>query len=179
MEILEADNEAEVNTVIRFPPDDEGITDEESGEEDEADVNHLSGRILHLEVELKFTSRCKADVEDVIYNNRFQFFGRYTDELICKTGDPNFTAVAWFELLFSKEVVSVIVEMSNLYALQRNHSLNLTEKEVKVCIAVLLTPNRIFDSTNSSHVLGNKEIKFINICIGVIQIYQKMISLVK
>lgn len=123
----------------------------------------MPGRILRSHVEVKFTGKCNVDVEDkpnksiqisnkkvkkstksdFSWSNNLDDFtsiaGRGdTEELICKRGDPNFTAVDWFELLFSEEVVNIIVEMSNLYALQRNHSLNLTEKEVRVYIAVLL-----------------------------------------
>ncbi|XP_046389357.1 piggyBac transposable element-derived protein 3-like [Ischnura elegans] len=46
--------------------------------------------------------------------------------------------VQCFESMYGDEIISYIVKMSNLYALHRNHTLNLTSEELKVYIAVLL-----------------------------------------
>jgi hypothetical protein len=41
--------------------------------------------------------------------------------------------------MFSKDVIDLIISMSNFYAQQRNHLLGLNAEEVKVYSAVLLS----------------------------------------
>ncbi|XP_056647353.1 piggyBac transposable element-derived protein 3-like [Diorhabda sublineata] len=48
------------------------------------------------------------------------------------------SAVECFELLYNDDIIKFIVDMSNLYALQRNHTLNVTCDEIRVYIAILL-----------------------------------------
>ena len=43
-----------------------------------------------------------------------------------------------WELIYTDEIVTLFVDMSNRYALQRNHSLNVSREEMKVHIAILL-----------------------------------------
>ena len=91
------------------------------------------------------------------------------------------TIVECFELMFSKDVIELIILMSNLYAQQRNHMLGLNAEEVKVYIAVLLsmgyiTPQylRLFweaklDTHNekvvmSFHRNGCLEIQYLHLC---------------
>ncbi|KAJ4442344.1 hypothetical protein ANN_03930 [Periplaneta americana] len=60
------------------------------------------------------------------------------DENMEKQEFHNVTPVQCFELVFSDDIIDLIVDMSNLYTLQRNHSLNLNSKEVEVYTAILL-----------------------------------------
>lgn len=157
--------ENEVETVTLFPPQDGAITDEESGDEGEGDINHLPGRILRSEVEVTFASTSRHIHQELQENsagtskqrksrktiagtslkwseNLDDFTSNSgrgdTEEVVQKCGDPNLSAVQWFELLFTDELVKNIVEMSNLYAMQRNHNLNMSEKELRVYVAILL-----------------------------------------
>jgi DNA excision repair protein ERCC-6 len=61
-----------------------------------------------------------------------------SEEQVTREQSSNITPLQYFESMFCSETISLIVRMSNLYALQRNHTLNLTFDEVKVYIAVLL-----------------------------------------
>ena len=58
------------------------------------------------------------------------------------------TPTECFELCFDKLLVKNLVDMSNKYALQKNHNLNVSESKMKVYIGILLltgnlTPNNI------------------------------------
>lgn len=64
----------------------------------------------------------KGDVEEV----STEYMG---DELSC---------VQCFEKMFSEQIISHMTNMSNLYALQRNSTLNVTNEEMKTYIAILL-----------------------------------------
>lgn len=60
------------------------------------------------------------------------------EEFITNRNESNLSPVQCFELLFTDDIIDMIVKMSNLYALQQNHTLNMTAEELKVYLAVLL-----------------------------------------
>jgi len=51
-------------------------------------------------------------------------------------GDMNMVNI--WESVFTDEIVTSLVDMSNRYASQKNHSLNVSREEIKVYIAILL-----------------------------------------
>ncbi|XP_018802138.1 PREDICTED: piggyBac transposable element-derived protein 1-like [Bactrocera latifrons] len=60
------------------------------------------------------------------------------DEEVSLNSRMEMSAVECFELLYSDDIVKFITDMSNLYALQRNRTLNVTSDEIRVYIAILL-----------------------------------------
>ncbi|XP_049315757.1 piggyBac transposable element-derived protein 3-like [Bactrocera dorsalis] len=60
------------------------------------------------------------------------------DEEIFLNSQKEMSTVECFELLYSDDIVKFITDMTNLYALQRNHTLNVTSDEIRVYIAILL-----------------------------------------
>lgn len=46
--------------------------------------------------------------------------------------------VECFEKMFSQDVVDLLVNMSNTYALQQNKTLNVTQEEIKIFVSILL-----------------------------------------
>lgn len=200
---LEAGESLEDVQITLFPPEDGNLTGEESGDEIEADLNHLPRQVLMSEVEVKEAEneetenlddpsqevnktslllegnvsdlekeaipkkrgrkrkdeqnlgnereKKKAKVSEKPHihhseitwiddeakftkraanaDNVERFFGVQNLELSC---------VTWFEKLFSEDIVSLVCQQSNLYAMQRNHNLNLSNTEVKVYTAILM-----------------------------------------
>ncbi|CAK1541427.1 unnamed protein product [Leptosia nina] len=153
--------------IILFPPDDGAVTEEESGDENEANIIHLPSRMLRSQIEIqerRSTSnenRDLADEEEEIgvtsvqkkkkkkdntikkwYNtvcNNFTSCGKGDcDEEVFSASRQEMSVVQCFELLYTEDIVNFIRDMSNLYALQRNHTLNVTSDEIRVYIAVLL-----------------------------------------
>ncbi|KAF2890367.1 hypothetical protein ILUMI_15806 [Ignelater luminosus] len=84
--------------------------------------------------------------------------GRGDNEEMTKVSDNfSLTPVECSKIFFTDEIIQLIVEMSNIYALQRNHTLNVTPEEVKVYIAILLltgymTPKYIKSDTHNEAV---------------------------
>ncbi|GBP57432.1 PiggyBac transposable element-derived protein 3 [Eumeta japonica] len=152
--------------IILFPPNDGVVTDEDSGDENEANILHLSSRMLRSQVEIQNRPSISGDncldnleeeeevevpapkkkKENTIkkwYNNVsntcFTTCGKGDcDEEVFSNSQEEMTAVECFELLYSDDIVKFIADMSNLYALQRNHTLNVTSNEIRVYIAILL-----------------------------------------
>ncbi|CAG5041979.1 unnamed protein product [Parnassius apollo] len=150
-EIVEAlQAEEDQGDIILFPPDDGDVTDEDSGDENEANILHLPSRMLRSQVETQnhpsmsgenldeeeeqsMPARKKMKKKE---NTVKQWHDYETTASIttCGKGDRDeevfahlqeeMTPVQCFELLYSDELISYVVEMSNLYALQRNHTLN-------------------------------------------------------
>ena len=160
--------------VILLPPEDGDITDEESGDEAEIDINRLPPRMLQSEVEVTFDEKPeqienaleqignasseinavhnKKNIKNIkskekpVYkwkNNSLKKFRKLigrgdNDETKVTAENNNFTPVDCFEKFFTDEVYELIMIMSNTYALQQNHALELTVEEIKVYIGILL-----------------------------------------
>ncbi|GBP11405.1 PiggyBac transposable element-derived protein 3 [Eumeta japonica] len=71
------------------------------------------------------------------------------DEEVFSNSQEEMTAVECFELLYSDDIVKFIADMSNLYALQRNHTLNVTSNEIRVYIAILLLTGYLTQNSTS------------------------------
>lgn len=69
-----------------------------------------------------FTTCGKGDCDEEVFS--------YSQEVM--------TPIQCFELLYSGEIVNFIVDMTNTYALQRNHTLNVASEEIRVYISILL-----------------------------------------
>ncbi|KAF2889520.1 hypothetical protein ILUMI_16653 [Ignelater luminosus] len=156
-----------------------GSYDEDSGDEAEADMNHLPGRMLRSKIEMKLSSVRSPAGEDLTENNVQKDVSQtrkssekkplkvssMSSKKKKKSCTNNKNIIKWssdlqaylpnngrgdtketisvienvtiasteYEIFYSDSVVDLIVEMSNLYALPRRHTLNVTVNEV-VCI---------------------------------------------
>lgn len=156
-EILEElEREEDPGDIIVFPPEDGNVTDEDSGDENDINMAHLPSRMLRSRVEVQ--PRLVEENEELEpgpsqkkkrkeyaakewFNNASKFSpcGRGDDEeSITENLEEELSATDCFELFYSKEIVQYIVDMSNLYALQRNHTLNVSADEIRVYIGILL-----------------------------------------
>ncbi|XP_055910541.1 piggyBac transposable element-derived protein 2-like [Eupeodes corollae] len=147
--------------VILFPPNDGAVTDEDSRDENDADILHLPSRMLRSQVERQSRRSVSGGNQEIEEDNvpapapkkkkkenTVSKWYTSTSFTTCGKGDcdeevfTNFqqdvTAIECFELLYSDEIVQFIADMSNLYALQRNHTLNVATQEIRVYIAILL-----------------------------------------
>lgn len=161
--------EEDPGDIILFPPDDGEVTDEDSGDENDANILHLPSRMLRSQVELQNRPSVSREnrVQDLENeeeeecgpapkkkkkkeNTVKKWYGDVTmssfttcgkgdcdEEVFCYSQEV-MTPIQCFELLYSDEIVNFIVDMTNTYALQRNHTLNVTSEEIKVYIAILL-----------------------------------------
>lgn len=151
--------------IILFPPGDGEVTDEDSGDENEANMLHLPSRMLRSQVEVQnrpstsgqvhgleeeeidatVPKKKKKKKENTIkkwcgtFSTTFTSCGKGDcDEEVFTNTQEELSAVQCFELLYSDDIIRFITDMSNLYALQRNHTLNVDAEEVRVYIAILL-----------------------------------------
>ena len=157
--------EEDPGDIILFPPDDGVVTDEDSGDENEANILHLPSRMLRSQVELQNRPSTSGEnrMDDLNEeeidvpapkkkkkkdNTVKKWYGEDTFFTSCGKGDRDeevftnsqevMSAVECFELLYNDDIIKFIVDMTNLYALQRNHTLNVTCDEIRVYIAILL-----------------------------------------
>ncbi|XP_057666794.1 piggyBac transposable element-derived protein 2-like [Diorhabda carinulata] len=142
--------EEDPGDIILFPPDDGVVTDEDSGDENEANILHLPSRMLRSQVELQNRPSTSGEnrMNDLEEEEIDVPAPKKKKEKSCGKGDHDeevftnsqevMSAVECFELLYNDDIIKFIVDMSNLYALQRNHTLNVTCDEIRVYIAILL-----------------------------------------
>lgn len=164
----------DIEEVVLVPPDDGNITDEDSGDEDDINLQRLAGRMLRSDIEVKFTEKSNENevVEMHVSENnenstkklqkqetKYSKLPKSKKNSYTWSSSPNFSSnngrgdndetkhsfdnfeyspVECFELFFSNNVIQLITEMSNRYAFQRNHALNVSAEEIKVYIAILL-----------------------------------------
>ncbi|KAF2892682.1 hypothetical protein ILUMI_13490 [Ignelater luminosus] len=103
-------------------------TDKGSGDEAEANIDRVPGMALKPLCKWSNTS------EDFNTNS-----DRGNNEESTKVSDNfSLTPMECLEVFFTDKIIQAIAEMSNIYTLQRNHTLNLTLEEVKAYIAILL-----------------------------------------
>lgn len=165
--LLEAEDENNIDDIILFPPEDGDYTDEDSGGENDANQMHLPSRMLRsvVEVETRSTDtnntaeneeeQIEEETEEPAKKKRKkkQFtVKKWIDDTSifspCGKGDceedipgafaTELSATECFELFLTEDIVKFITDMSNRYALQRNHTLNATTDETRVYIGILL-----------------------------------------
>ena len=148
---------ADISSIILFPPKDGDITDEDSDDNDEANLNHLTPAQLIADVEVVHTDRANEATASVRPNKitlvttgnkkrklrqwqSSKEFSKDVPEPVEKEiiVERSWSAVETWESVFSNDIFTLLVEMSNNYALQRNHHLNVTLEEMKVYVAILL-----------------------------------------
>ena len=139
------------NFVVTIVPPDNAcgeVTDEDSGDEDGGGtINNLPGSMLRSEVPIlecdddepptkkskSSRKRIKKDIESKIptweptENSHLQ-------QLREKELDPK----DYFELFFDDALISLIVNKSNLYAAQKNKNLQVTDKEMRCYLGILM-----------------------------------------
>lgn len=164
LEEIEADDDAAIpDKITIFPPDnanEDGETDEDSGDENVVDINNLPGSQLRAEVEAEIevpSSVSESDWESDDDKPLSTFVER-KPKLVksfhyrkVDLEEPNFSnwepvsfacndvsPAAIFQLFFDKEVMDKILYFSNLYAQQKNRPGDITQDELFCFIGVLL-----------------------------------------
>ena len=136
-------------SVVMLPPDDGDITDEEFNGEDEENSEHAIPTQLRAESEIIFNSFLKLNeklepLPKVKMSRNWKCTEKFEKDLshVLNTSDDfnpdNHTVLDTWEAVFNNEIITLIVEMSNKYAMQHNHQLSMIEEEIKVYIAILL-----------------------------------------
>lgn len=128
-----------------LPPENHAasVTDEESGDENDRDLNHLPGSSLRAEI-VELHSRPSKDEEDDLEPTRKSKRGdtrwknRNIETQLPKTevttrlphGNST-TPVDTLEKVFDRDVITLLVQETNRYAQQENRSLAVTDDEMK------------------------------------------------
>ena len=144
----------DIEEIIIFPPKDGAETDEDSDNDDTRNLNHLTASQLvsECEVSVRETGKSRNENNESGRQERNRKKDRrwkancelpqLSDSEQCvqvQGALGNFmTPTECFELCFDKSLVKNLVDMSNKYALQKNHNLNVSESEMKVYIGILL-----------------------------------------
>lgn len=153
----------EIQEIIKIPPTDGQETDEDSDEENEGNLNHLTSAQLLTECDVVLVNKRNREPNEVNVDNLEKKdkckkvkgkkrnwgsnskFGGYcvqdidmSEFLGCNGGSDRPTPMDCFESLYNGDIIKVLVDMSNKYALQKNHVLNVTCEEMKVYISVLM-----------------------------------------
>ena len=152
------------NTIIIEPPDVHELSDEDSAEDDDLDIDHLSGRQLRAPGHLPKDFFCLDEEEDIdddtlkvtaksskrkrtqeVPKNLFTW--SKDTEVIPQLPFPesdhskyrNMTPLDLFELFFDQELLEMILKESTRYCLSKNWpNLNLSIEELKSFIGILL-----------------------------------------
>ena len=149
LDILECqDDESEDNiqSIIVLPPNDGIITDVDSDDEDDRNLNHLTPAQLKAEAEIAYRGESEANVTKPVTKKKkvrhWKKSEAFSKEVSESFEDGNIfedlSIVETWESIFTNEILSLLVDMSNKYAMQRNHFLNVTHNEMKVYIEILL-----------------------------------------
>ncbi|KAK3881610.1 hypothetical protein Pcinc_011466 [Petrolisthes cinctipes] len=142
----------DIEEIEIFPPKDGAETDDDSDDDDTRNLNHPTAPQLVSECEIKVSVRETGKSENDNTKSGRQPRIRKKDRLwkancelpqrsdseqyVQEQGAPGdfMTPTECFELCFDKSLVKHLVDMSNRYALQKNHNLNVSENEMKVYI---------------------------------------------
>ena len=145
---------SEIEAIVLFPPNDGNATDEDTDNKVDRNLNHLTPAQLTSEVEVIHKDSAHAQKSDKLdpkpntsarkKKKTRHWVSTQTFSLIattpCEDGDSetgDMNKVNIWELIFTHEIVTLLVDMSNRYASQKNHSLNVSPKEMKYYIAIL------------------------------------------
>lgn len=151
-DVIDDDDElpraSDIQSIVVLPPNDGEITDVESDNETDKNLNHLTAAQLTVEAEIVTgrsndtnSSICVGSKKKKVrhwkstesFSKSITRFGKMTEHVF-----GNMDIVDSWELFFTDEIVTLLVDMSNKYAMQRNHSLNVVQEEMRVYIAILL-----------------------------------------
>ncbi|KAK4313855.1 hypothetical protein Pmani_014841 [Petrolisthes manimaculis] len=142
----------DIEEIVIFPPKDGAETDDDSDDDDTRNLNHLTAPQLVSECEIKVSVRETGKSENDNTKSGRQPRIRKKDRLwkanceLPQRSDSEqyvqgqgalgdfMTPIECFELCFDKSLVKHLVDMSNRYAHQKNHNLNVSESEMKVYI---------------------------------------------
>ena len=134
----------DIQDVTIFPPEDGAQTDEDSDEENTRNLNHLTASQLTSVCEVTTEVREAAETENETSEKKRPSRNRKKDRLwkanvelprssvleqnveLNDTVNQFMTPTDCFELCFDESLVKLLVDMSNMYANQRNHTLNVT-----------------------------------------------------
>ena len=154
--ILEEDNDDElksedVNEIIIFPPDDGNETYEDSDDDNTGDLNRMTADQLrstaevvlknHVDEEIVRNSPVRKKAKKVTrkWKEEKTFQSSVISVDINRYDLPeDIDCVTCWESVFTDDLFDFLVDMSNLYASQKNHVLNLTREELKVYVGILL-----------------------------------------
>ena len=149
----------EIREIIKIPPTDGGETDEDSDDENEGDLNHLTSAQLLTECDVVLVGKNKGNSNEETVNepklkskkpkdkNRnWKETSKFDGDFVKEINNSDFvdhdeefdTPVQCFDSMYNSDIIRLLVDMLNKYALQKNHILNVTEEEMKVYLAILL-----------------------------------------
>lgn len=166
--MIEEDSVDDVRAVYIEPPDAHNLTDEDSDEDDGANINRLSGRQLQANAQIVYATENQENADE---NEDSNIEVQEIDEnleavTLClkeklnnmkwrnaKDNFPNvpffpegsyeryrdFSAVELFELFFTDELFDIILVETHRYATSKNASdLNISKVELKVFFGILI-----------------------------------------
>lgn len=161
------DGEIEASSITLLPPNNAcgDVTDEDSGDEDNVDINNLPASQMQSVVEVvasnntiddNWDSEDELPLTTVRHNlsvrgntiKRKREYQYVKEDLVARevmfrnnTEELNFSdcsPTSLFSLYFDDELFQIITEETNRYAAQKNHSLCVEASEIKCFIGVLL-----------------------------------------
>lgn len=164
-ENLELGSDLIPEEIIIFPPEDNENTDEDSGEEDNVEINNLPGRQLRATAEVKLPETLldsqqsdEFDSDDDLPLSHFvkrpkKSKSSNKNEFIWTSNDISSNMPPWcniygpkqelspaetFCLFFDDDVMDMLVTFSNLYASTHNRDSDITINEMRCFIGILL-----------------------------------------
>lgn len=161
------------SVVTILPPDNyaAAVTDEESGDEECTNMDHLPGSTLRAEVVDSCSEPSDSENEEEppskLKKRHVKWDKRDLNSSFpvgdsCEQDSAErapLTPVEAFEKFFDEEVVNLLVESTNTYAQQKNRSLNVNAGEMKCFLGILLlsgyvpVPRRrmLWENSRDSH----------------------------
>jgi len=157
-ENLDVNDEQIPSEIIIFPPDNNHLTDEDSGDEDTVDISNLPGGQLRADAEVNFENT-ESDIEDdlplshFVKRKKMSKPAKEKNEFIWTKNDITSDLPAWdavcgpkqqdspVDTLFSffdDQVMNLLVTYTNLYATVQNRDADVTTDEMRCFIGILL-----------------------------------------
>lgn len=144
-----------------MPPNDNGDTDEDSGNEENVDINNLPGSQLLVEAEINRSIleedeewyeddliplsqlAKKSKVEVLKKKYKWVAGGLNLTEIESEwpeisTAENNNTPLELFQRFFDSEVIDMLVSYTNMYAARKNQKYDITVEEIETFIGILL-----------------------------------------
>lgn len=150
----------DIDSIYIEPPEATALTDEESGDEEDCDVNHLSGGQLAAKAEVVLTNNERIGsfeetnnlpqnissastsvrnctefswIDGDLVNQEYEFPSPSYDKYMDKS------IIEIFELFFDDEIIEYLIEQSKLYAqFKTNPDPNISVGEMRCTIAILI-----------------------------------------
>ena len=146
---------ATIKSIVVFPPNDVVETDEDADHENDCNQNRLTSAQVISNVEIVYeasppqilnasdpkltnSARKKKKARDWKSTKTFLKILPSLEEDDRKIEEVDENIMAIWESVFNNGIFNLLVDKSYKYAMQKNHSLNVSPQEMKVYIAILL-----------------------------------------